>query len=65
MSNKLDAIARAIKALTYDETEELARDLHQTVKGRMEETPPWWKPTEQRDWMELLQDWATYQLEDK
>lgn len=65
MSNKLDAIARAIKLLTYDETEELARDLRNTVQGRMEDSPPWFDPKEERDWMEMIQDWATYQLEDK
>ncbi|MCW2077889.1 UNVERIFIED_ORG: hypothetical protein M2193_000064 [Bradyrhizobium japonicum] len=66
MSNKLQAIARAIGQLTYRETEELANDLRQMVDGRTTDcSPPMFDAEKNVDWMELIQDWATYQLEDK
>lgn len=66
MAHKLDSIARAIRALTYAETEEVSKELRDMVKGRMEDGDTLhFDILETRDWMELLQDWAEYQLENK
>jgi hypothetical protein len=63
MAHRLELIAKTINALTWRETEELSHDLRQMATGRVE--PGDFDTAEERDWMELLQDWAQYQLEDK
>jgi hypothetical protein len=58
MANKLRAIAKAIKELTYDETMEIAVSLRNAVRDRIDDDDMNFQVGSHTDWADLLHSWA-------
>ncbi|MEH2517369.1 hypothetical protein V1279_002942 [Bradyrhizobium sp. AZCC 1610] len=60
----LTRLARSVKALTYDDTEKLARRLKGIIEGREDDPELRLDLDNHQHWMALVQDWAEVELDE-
>jgi len=60
----LKRLARAIKALTFDDTQDMAIRLKNIVEGREDDDEYRFDKTSLHSWMDLIQGWANAELDD-
>ena len=60
----LTRLARAIKALTYDDTEKMGSRMMSIVKGREDDDVLRVDLDNRQHWMALVQDWAEAEMDE-